>query len=382
MKGLPGDWSGLVVFCAGTALDGHRLPDQHIAERLVPYAPVLYVDPPEWRGRGASLGRLQLVEPGLARLTPSGVPGIERPVLNRVNDALVRRSVRAAVDALGATVQAVVLASCHDLMSAVEAPISVFYGTDDFVAGSPLARIPEARLRRQEAKHLREANRIVAVSTALAQNWEARGYSVELIPNGVDSDLFAATDVAPLPDDVELPGPVVGFVGQLADRIDLSMLEVVADRGHALLLVGPHHHAFAIERVEHLLARPNVQWVGNKPFESLPSYLRVCKVGITPYTTSSFNEASFPLKTLEYLAAGRAVVASDLPAVRWLDTDLVRIASTASEFADQVTAALDEPSPPELVARRRAFAHAHRWEARAEQFARLLELEHHALAHG
>lgn len=382
MRGLPGDWSGLVVFCAGTAWDGHRLPDQHIAERLARYGPVLYVDPPEWRGRDASAGRLELVEPRFARLTPYGVPGIERPVLHRVNDALVRRSVRVAVEALEATVKAVVLASCHDLMRAVSAPLSVFYGTDDFVAGSPLALIPEARLRRQEAKHLREADVIVAVSSALARNWRDRGYSVELIPNGVDAELFATTDDAPLPAALELPEPIVCFVGQLADRIDLSMLEAVADRGHSLLLVGPRHHAFALERVEQLLARSNVQWVGNQPFEVLPSYLRVSHVGITPYTTSGFNEASFPLKTLEYLAAGRGVVASDLPAVRWLDTDLVRIAPTASAFADQVTAALAEPSPPELVARRRAFAHAHRWDARAEQFARLLELQDHAVANG
>ena len=40
------DWSGLVVFCAATSWDGNRFPDQHMAERLASYAPVLYVDPP------------------------------------------------------------------------------------------------------------------------------------------------------------------------------------------------------------------------------------------------------------------------------------------------------------------------------------------------
>ena len=67
-----------------------------------------------------------------------------------------------------------------------------------------------------------------------------------------------------------------------------------------------------------------------RQFQELPSYLRVIDVGLTPYSQSDFNRASFPLKTLEYLAAGRPVVASDLPANRWLDTSHVSIAADAA----------------------------------------------------
>ena len=76
---------------------------------------------------------------------------------------------------------------------------------------------------------------------------------------------------------------------------------------------------FDPERMEALIARPNVHWLGTKPFAELPSYLGAIDVGLTPYAQSAFNRASFPLKTLEYLAAGRPAVASDLPAHRWLD---------------------------------------------------------------
>jgi hypothetical protein len=36
-------------------------------------------------------------------------------------------------------------------------------------------------------------------------------------------------------------------------------------------------------------------------------------VGLTPYADTPFNQASFPLKTLEYLSAGLPVVSTDLP---------------------------------------------------------------------
>ena len=132
----------------------------------------------------------------------------------------------------------------------------------------------------------------------------------------------------------------------------------------SLLLVGPKDPAFQPGRFEALRRRPNVSWVGLKPFEALPNYLRVMDVGLVPYLDSRFNRGSFPLKTLEYLAAGRAVVATDLPAIRWLATDLVCIAEPAS-FADQVDRMLALPRTAALLARRQQFAARHSWARRA-----------------
>ena len=120
---------------------------------------------------------------------------------------------------------------------------------------------------------------------------------------------------------------MVGVVGHLTDRIDISLLEAVVDSGLSLLMVGPRDPRWEPERFERLIASPHVQWVGLKPFAALPGYLRLIDVGITPYQDTAFNRASFPLKTLEYLAAGRGAVSSDLPATRWLQTDLVQVAS-------------------------------------------------------
>lgn len=106
-------------------------------------------------------------------------------------------------------------------------------------------------------------------------------------------------------------------------------------------------------------------WVGRKPFEVIPSYLRLIDVGIVPYGNSPFNRGSFPMKTLEYLAAGRPVVATDLPSIRWLDTSLVTMAGGAAEFADAVDRSLAETRSPALVAERMAFAARHDWAGRA-----------------
>ena len=77
------------------------------------------------------------------------------------------------------------------------------------------------------------------------------------------------------------------------------------------------------------------------------------------------QSSSFPLKVLEYLAAGRRVVTTDLPAVRWLDTTLVDIAGTEVEFADMVARSLRTPLLREEIRRRQEFASQHTWDERA-----------------
>lgn len=376
---LPGCWDDLVVVCAGTPWGGIWFPEKHVANRLTMYAPVLYVDPPmsPLAGRNGDVGqatalegpRLRLLRPSLARFTPVVLPAMHRLGMPEVNEFLARRLLHHAVGRLTSRVRAVVVAAPNLPFGVAGEQLKVLYATDDFVAGATLMGLSEDQLRRTQARQAATVDAVIAVSPTLVDKWRALGHDPTLIPNGCDVSLFATTDDALLPDDVHLPPPVAGFIGHLSDRIELTLLEAVADRGCSLLLVGPRQGTFEMARVDRLLMRPNVHWTGPRRFETLPSYLRMIDVGLTPYGDTPFNRASFPLKTLEYLAGGRAVVATDLPAVRWLNTDLITIASGQSRFADAVDAALALERTPELVRRRRQFASHHSWEERTRQFA-------------
>ena len=97
-------------------------------------------------------------------------------------------------------------------------------------------------------------------------------------------------------------------------------------------------------------------------------------VGLVPYTDTQFNRASFPLKTLEYLAAGLPVVSSDLPSVRWLATDQVEIAGDPHTFGDAVDRAVEQSSDPALREQRQSFARGHDWANRVATLAAALGL--------
>ena len=355
------------------------MTDQQLAEHLSHHAPVLYVDPPisplvqRLRGRAvAAAPRLRQVAPRLAVLTPPALPARTRPVIRSTTPVALRWAVRRAVAELGGSVAAVVAANLDPVLTMLPGARRVLFASDDFVAGAELMRIPVERLRRQEAQRLAEADHIITVSETLAAEWRARGLTVDVVPNGCDAERFARAAADARPDDVRLTGPVAVFVGHLSERIDVRHLEAVADRGVGLLLVGPRQLGFDPSRIEPLLARPNVQWVGPRAHDALPAYLGVGAVGLVPYADTRFNRHSFPLKALEYLAAGLPVVGTDLPALRELAGTDVTVAADPALFADAVEAIVTAGSQPSSAAARRAFAAHHDWSQRAQHFAELI----------
>ncbi|MEY2514101.1 MAG: teichuronic acid biosynthesis glycosyltransferase TuaH [bacterium] len=374
----------LVVVIAGTSWDGVRYSERHVAMHLSERVPVLWVDPqmsvltprrePE-SARSLREDRLRRVAPNILRLTPVTVPGVTRPVLRDIAIRQARRAVRRTVEAIGARVHTTLVASLNDMLDVVPSAQRVFYGTDDFVAGARLMGNDPAWLQQLTDRQLARADVVVATSPVLQEKWSAQRPGVVMIPNGCDAAHFATADEAPLPSDVRLPAPIAGFVGGMSDRIELPLLEAVAATGASLLLVGGCQPTFDVAKLSPLLTRPNVQWVGAKDFDELPSYLRVIDVGLTPYGTSTFNIASFPLKTLEYLAAGRPVVASDLPAHRWLQTSHVTIAQTPQEFAERCRALLGVARSERDVELRKAFGARHSWARRTAEIATVLGIE-------
>ncbi|MFC5751787.1 glycosyltransferase [Actinomadura rugatobispora] len=383
----------MIVYFAGTAYDGVAGTDRQLADRLAALEPVLYVDPP-----------ISLVTPllrphlagsldgpplrrqarGLWRLIPRVLPGAYRPGVHHASAALVRRAVRRAARRLGGRVTAVVIATYDaGLLGAVPGARTVFYATDDLVAGADLIGLPRRRLEAARDRLLTGADAVVAVSPHLQDDFRARGTDAAMIPTGCAPGAYDGIDDAPWPPGLEDFGrdrPAAGFVGHINARIDMDVLEGVAAAGHPLLLVGPHDPSHEPARFRALTARPNVRWTGRRSFAELPSHMRVIKVGLTPYARSAFNDASFPIKTFDYLAAGRAVVASELPSTRWLrdrdpeGAELIRAEAGAAGFVRAVGEELAAEAPAGTAARRRRFAERHDWTHRARDLARVLDI--------
>jgi teichuronic acid biosynthesis glycosyltransferase TuaH len=366
----------LIIYCAGNAWFRPVGTDRQMATGLSHLANVVFVDPP-LPLRPRNLARFR--EPSVSKIgdnlwlaSPKSLPGVTRPGSRVIAAALTRRAVRSAVRRLGRDVSAIVSSSLDPVLGACATRQRVFFGTDDFRSGAALMGLSRRWVARGEMRQLAAATTVVAVSETLAERWRAMGHTVTVIPNGCDAAAFAGTDTTPYATDVELAPPIAGVVGQLNDRLDYDLLESVADRDVSLLLVGPVSDQVDRDRLSRLFDRPNVQWIDARPFAQIPSYLRWIDVGLTPYTNTEFNRGSSPLKTLEYLAAGRRAIVTDLPAARALATDLIDIESDATAFANLVVQRLSQADTDEQRVERRTFAAQHSWERRVEEFFGLL----------
>jgi teichuronic acid biosynthesis glycosyltransferase TuaH len=352
----------LVVWMAGMPWDGHEGTEVRFVRALGRRAEVLWFDP---LLSVLSARRVRSVPapvaPGVTRFTTVGLPGVTRPGPGELSQLRLWSGVRAELRKRPGTTRVLVLSDpTGGFPAGVDAP-RLLVCRDDWTAGADLLGVPARRLARFERRNARAATAITAVTPDLARTLERRtGRQVTVIGNGCE------------PAPAVPPGdPVgrVGLVGNINERIDLTSVEAVAARGVPLEIAGPlsardedfrgHFAALA--------ARPNVHWHGARPAAEMPALLARMAVGITPYTDSAFNRASFPLKTLEYLAYGLRVVSTVLPANEWLDTPLVEETRTPDEFADAVVRALRTRLGEDERRERIGFAARHSWDARAAQ---------------
>lgn len=157
------------------------------------------------------------------------------------------------------------------------------------------------------------ARQVVAVSSGVARWLEGEGVDpgkIEVIANGVDADRFAPefrTDCTE---------PVIGFVGTLKPWHGLEVLVDAAARLNEqglqfrLLLVGdgPERAALEAALAERGLTAQS-ELTGAVDPADIPGLLARMDLAVAPYPDIAGFYFS-PLKVMEYMAAGRAVVAS------------------------------------------------------------------------
>jgi glycosyltransferase involved in cell wall biosynthesis len=258
----------------------------------------------------------------------------------------------------------------HGLGDVVSAEMPQLLGRPSTAASAAKLR----RLARREEIVWRRAAAYVTITRALADDLRQRF--------GVRDHVHVVPDGGPQPVHLPVPPrprPLVAYAGHLYPwkGVDVFVEALASAPDVDGLVIGGHPAENDLQRVRLLAAShgvaDRVTFTGHLPPSEVISRLSEASVLVLPNTASSISERyTSPLKLFEYLALGRAIVASDFPAIREVLTDNVTALLVPPGDARAMAEAINRIARDEALATRLAdAAHAlapqYTWESRAER---------------
>lgn len=233
--------------------------------------------------------------------------------------------------------------------------IPLVYDRIDLHAGFP--GVPPA-IETVEARLIRQADLVCATAGLLAERPREVSPRVLLLPNGVDLGAFPSPAVRT----EERRAITIGYVGALGPWFDVEAVEAASRAlpDWKLRLAGQVEDP----EVAALAGLPNLETLGEIPFDQVPGFLSGLDVALVPFRDLPLTRAVDPVKLYEALAMGLPVVARRLPeTARWAEP-LVYLYDDPESFVRQVRRAVAEQSP-EIARERRRVAEGESWDRRA-----------------
>jgi glycosyltransferase involved in cell wall biosynthesis len=366
--------------------------------RFAAELPVLYVEP--WQ----RLRMLRRSPPGLPDLmeqwktpgvvvreggvrvfrSPPWLPVSGASRARRVTLGLWLRRVRSAARACG--IRHPVLWVSHpemvDVVGRMNEIFSVYHIVDEYSGYTGAGSLADLADREQEL--LDRVDLAIAVTPELVEARARNNRQLLLVENAVDYAQFrkAVRDAIEPVAMSSIPQPRYGYSGLIGVRLNFRLLLdfARASSERSLVLIGKVDPRGCEEALAELRELPNVHFLGEVPAAAVASHVAAFDVGLLPYAINRETQHISPLKLYEYLAAGKPVIATPIPAARRHE-DMVVLAEDAPAFgaAGEALLAADDDA---ARARRSAFAATNTWDHRVRQIGAALQPQVAARATG
>lgn len=309
------------------------------------------------------------VEPNIFVLNPLAVPAYGSRAIVAMNQASLVRQVKKAMRKLG--MQDVVNMVFNPAAGMIAGKLGenelIYYCVDEYTAFTG-----SAGLKGIEEKLFRDSDLVIVSAEKLYESKKRFNANTHIVRHGTDWRHFrrALDDTTIVPSEIaELPRPVIGFHGLLADWVDYDLIKKTAEHFNngSVVLIGKVA-VDAEEKIKKLDGVANIHLLGRKPYAELPAYCKGFDVALNPFAINELTLAANPLKVREYLAAGLPVVSTDIPEVHVLPDVLVGTDHT--DFIKKVGQALADRKPRNEVSDR---VEHESWEAKVEELREIIE---------
>lgn len=255
------------------------------------------------------------------------------------------------------------------------------FGRDELVLAHLRTDVPivweshDGRWNAAAKKLAARVRALVVTSGGQQDSYVAAGVASELIilaPNGIDLRDFErpeSQDVARRRLGLPMESKMALYAGRFDGWKGTDVFFAAAARAPGVLFA-----AIGSGGDERALGEryPNVRFLGPRPYRELADNLAAADVLVIPNTGKSDISTRFtsPLKLFAYMAAGKPIVASDLPSIREVidDTEAYFFTPDNPEsLAAAVERAAGDPGASELALRAKEKVGHYSWAARAKK---------------
>jgi glycosyltransferase involved in cell wall biosynthesis len=289
------------------------------------------------------------VEPNIFVMNPLAIPAYGSAAVVKLNQRFLISQVKRAMKQMGFShpVNMVFNPAAGMIAGKLGESELIYYCVDEYTAFTGVS----SGLKALEENLFKNSDLVIVSAEKLYESKKHFNPNTFIIRHGVDFTHFrkALDPATEIPAEIrDLPKPIIGFHGLLADWVDFDLFKRIADHftGGSLVLVGKTT-VEGEEKIKLVKDLPNVHWLGRKEYADLPNYCKGFDVALNPFVINELTLSVNPLKVREYLAAGLQVVSTDIPEVHNIGN--CRIAADHDEFIKHLEEALKDPVAPEIL---------------------------------
>lgn len=244
-----------------------------------------------------------------------------------------------------------------------------YYCNDDFISMNMRFKLPiVAKFHiKWENELIKNANFCIATSNYLTNKLKEKNNNVYEIPLGApDIKQFGVKANFNINDTDNINVGLVGFI--TIDNISTKIINTLLDHPKIrITFIGPVNKKFLkrIEKKEKIILKGIL--TGKELFNEIKNF----DVAIAPYFIEKINKGGTPNKLWQYLALGKPVVVSCLPAIRdWAFPEGCVYKSTNKDFLELVLKAHEE-NTTDLIKQRLLIANNNTWDKKVEKIIEL-----------